>query len=602
MTMERWEPKNRAKVADIKNMLETSEELYPDKEAFQEKDASGIFQSVSFSQVKKDRYALGTGIFSGLNLKNKKIAIVGNYGYNWILSALTVMAGNGTFVPIDNALKEAELENTILATNAPDITDPHYSGNPGDYTIDAILFDPNKENMIRRIIERHQLNIQLIPMSPLEGYGISFDEVKHLGERLIQQGDTSYQDTKIDLDKVAILVATSGTVGKPKIVPLTNRNIVANLNNIDNALGLTPDDLNLNFLPLHHMYGNLMTQLLYMPGASTAFSTSLSYQRDIHVVRPTMLTLVPRALENDMTKIEKRLRFSGSWETFQKLIKAKDLSESELRVKQEILRDINTSLYGGKLKFILSTSAPLSAEIAQFFLDVGINILEAYGLTELITISISDSRLPIPGYAGSPFPGLGPDVKILNPDAEGYGELIASGAAAAGRYYADPERSSAIFKKITNDERTWLHTGDWARIVELDTQYGTLPFVEPPSGRIDDMIVTPGGKKIFPAEIESVLNRHDLIAESLVAYVDRTLVALVVLSQEMMESLEISREEAEAIVHEVIKSINEEILPEYKAIKRISFRNEPFPRAPKGTLEKYKVDVKGYEYKLIYAR
>jgi len=76
----------------------------------------------------------------------------------------------------------------------------------------------------------------------------------------------------------------------------------------------------------------------------------------------------------------------------------------------------------------------------------------------------------------------------------------------------------------------------------------------------------------------------------------------VVLSQEMMESLEISREEAEAIVHEVIKSINEEILPEYKAIKRISFRNEPFPRAPKGTLEKYKVDVKGYEYKLIYAR
>jgi long-chain acyl-CoA synthetase len=379
---------------------------------------------------------------------------------------------------------------------------------------------------------------------------------------------------------VATIIYTSGTTGHPKGVVLTHRNLLSNLMAVNAVVGIRGDDAPLSFLPLSHVFERVSLYLFLLLGCHVSFAESLqTVSRDLVRVRPTVMTGVPRVFEKfhhavldalaNAPAARKALfhwamRVASAVSGARLAGKRPPLSAVLQRPLADalVLRKIRARV-GGRLRLMVSGSAPLAHTTGEFLFAVGLPITEAYGLTESSPgITANPPGKVRLGTVGIPIPGV--EVRIADD-----GEVLARGPNIMQGYFNRPEETSAALRD------GWLHTGD---IGHLDAD-GYLTITD----RKKDLIVTSGGKNIAPAPIELRLKESPLVSEAVLVGDRRKFPAVliipdfVVLEEHLREagapsgSREqlVARADVQAIYQAILDEINVN-LAQFEKIKRFA--------------------------------
>jgi len=351
------------------------------------------------------------------------------------------------------------------------------------------------------------------------------------------------------LDETALLVYTSGTTGNPKGVMISFANIYSQVRDFEKIMKFDSDDTLISILPLNHLLElNVgFMGMLYM-GAKVCYVKSLSPKEISKVMKEkeaTNMIVVPlfvKMLKNSIEKeIHKQPKMAQSIFNFMyKLAKYMPLS-----IKRRMFKSIIDG-FGGKMECFVCGGAPLENDVAEFFDRIGIPAYQGYGLTETSpVVSFNCPSKNKNGSVGQALPSV--DVKIAD-----NGEVLVSGPNVMQGYYGKPDMTKEVI-----DENGWFHTGDIGEIDKDGYIYIT--------GRIKNMIVLGGGKKIFPEEVEAVLEQSDLIKE------------LCVLSLKIKSGNKSGTEEVGAIIvpsDDLAKKTDKEIQEELeREVKELSSKN-----------------------------
>ena len=432
-----------------------------------------------------------------------RVAILANSRPEWTITDLATLTAGAVTVPVYATLPAGQV-GYILADAGARV---------------VVVEDAEQAAKVRE--ERHRLPAveTVIVMAP--GPGARSDELtlREVGERghhRLMEEDALGRRYKercqaIEPDALATIIYTSGTTGHPKGVMLSHHNFVSNIIDCDQMIPLTDDDTALSFLPLSHAFERMVVYLYLYKGATIAFAEAIdTLGRDMQQVRPTIMTGVPRVYEKLRARIigamaaaprvrqglfawalgvghaaaSARLagRAPGLWTRAQEGL-ADRLVLSKIRART-----------GGRLRFVVSGSAPLGREVAEFLFALGLPVVEGYGLTEtapgLTLTPLGAGRL---GTVGQALPQV--ELKIAAD-----GEILARGPNVMMGYYHNPEATAAVIRD------GWFYTGDIGRI-DAD---GYLSITD----RKKELIVTAGGKNVAPQPIEALLKRDPLVAEA----------------------------------------------------------------------------------------
>ena len=218
------------KITDIKDMLKKTGELYGDRPAYRLRtETPGVFKEYTHKQVREMVDCLGTALISLLNLKGKRIAIIGENRYEWEVAYLSVVTGTGVVVPLDKALPENELDSLIRRSE-----------------VEAVFYSEKYEPILKRLAQDGTTKLKhLISMDAKTHHdGIySFNELIQKGRKLIEDGDIVFLDAEIDPEEMTIMLFTSGTTSQSKAVALCQRNLCANLMDMAAVLYQIPGSL-----------------------------------------------------------------------------------------------------------------------------------------------------------------------------------------------------------------------------------------------------------------------------------------------------------------------------------------------------------------------
>ena len=508
------------------------------------------YENITYSKLLQDINNFGTKLFN-MGLKNKRIAIVGRNRYEWVVTHFANLLGGIVSIPLDKELQVDELESCLGRSKA-----------------DVVVFDEKYTENIEKIKQNRKTNLQeFICMTEKEGYK-NFWTLKDEGADILKSGNTEYVDCEIDNDKMAILLFTSGTTSKSKAVMLSNRNIASNVYAMLLVEDMRPTDNNLAFLPFHHIFGSTCMIVMIAIGAKTAFPDGLRYvAQNLREYQISLFVGVPLLVEAIYKNIEKEIEKKGKT----KLVNnAKKLSNCLLKlhidVRRKLFKDVIDAL-GGRMRFIISGGAPLDKKVAQGFNELGIEVVQGYGLTETSpVISAENAKKKRYGSIGLPMENV--EVEIVNKDENGIGEIRIKGPNIMLGYYENEEATKNVIKD------GWFYTGDLA----YRDKDGFI-FL---TGRQKDMIVLKNGKKVFPEELEILINRIDLVKECIVYGMpdekdknDLKLSVKIVYDKKVADEKYAgkSEEELHQILWEQIKEINKSF-PPYKYIKNMILTDE----------------------------
>lgn len=508
------------------------------------------YENITYSKLLQDINNFGTKLFN-MGLKNKRIAIVGRNRYEWVVTHFANLLGGIVSIPLDKELQVDELESCLERSKA-----------------DVVVFDEKYTENIEKIKQNRKTNLQeFICMTEKEGYK-NFWTLKDEGADILKSGNTEYVDCEIDNDKMAILLFTSGTTSKSKAVMLSNRNIASNVYAMLLVEDMRSTDNNLAFLPFHHIFGSTCMIVMIAIGAKTAFPDGLRYvAQNLREYQISLFVGVPLLVEAIYKNIEKEIEKKGKT----KLINnAKKLSNCLLKlhidVRRKLFKDVIDAL-GGRMRFIISGGAPLDKKVAQGFNELGIEVVQGYGLTETSpVISAENAKKKRYGSIGLPMENV--EVEIVNKDENGIGEIRIKGPNIMLGYYENEEATKNVIKD------GWFYTGDLA----YRDKDGFI-FL---TGRQKDMIVLKNGKKVFPEELEILINRIDLVKECIVYGMpdekdknDLKLSVKIVYDKKVADEKYAgkSEEELHQILWEQIKEINKSF-PPYKYIKNMILTDE----------------------------
>lgn len=538
---------------DLKDMLKKSGEKFGDRPAYVFKtEQEGVFKEILHREFREDINNLGTALID-LGLKNKKIAVISDNRYEWGVSYLSVVTGTGIVVPLDKMLPNNEIESLIIRSEA-----------------EAIFYSDKYNEIMNELKEKNNTNLKCFISMDLEENEkdtYSFKKLVETGKRLIEEGDRSFLDAKINPNEMSIMLFTSGTTAKSKAVALSHKNIVSNLMDITATITLHEKDRMLSFLPMHHTF-ECTVGFLYpiSVGSSIAFCEGLRHFADnIKEYNITALIAVPILFEGIYKKVMQTIEKKGKLQTVKKGMKISNfLLKFGIDIRQKLFKEIHESL-GPNLRLLVAGGAALDPETEKGFNSLGFTMYQGYGLTETSpVIAAEDDKYQRLGSIGKAFPSL--DVKILNPNEDGIGELLVKGPTVM-LGYCDNEEAT---KETMVGE--WLNTGDLARIDKDGFIFIT--------GRKKYVIVLKNGKNIYPEELEILLNKIEGVKESFVygkpeADGDYKICSKIVYDKEIMKEI-YNLEDEEQIKDKIwqeVKLINK-TMPTYKYIREITVTEE----------------------------
>ena len=393
-------------------------------------------------------------------------------------------------------------------------------------------------------------------------------ELMKKGKELLESGNREFVDCKIDNEAMGIMLFTSGTTAMSKAVALSHKNICSNLMDIASVIELTKKDRMLSFLPLHHTF-ECTVGFLYpiSKGCSIAFCEGIRHiSENAKQYQITAMISVPILYEAMYKRIMKEIEKKGKLEKVQKGIKISNfLLKFGIDIRRKLFKEVLDNL-GGKARLFVAGGAALAPEAEKGFNELGITMLQGYGLTESSpVIAAEDDKYQRLGSIGKAFPSL--DVKIHEQNEEGIGELLVKGPSIMIGYYNNDEAT-----KETLDEEGWLHTGDLAKI----DKDGYI-FI---SGRKKYVIVLKNGKNIYPEELEILVNDIKGIKESFVYGKpendgDYKICAKMVYDKELVGKIygTTDEEKLKDILWQEVKKVNK-TMPAYKYIKEITITSK----------------------------
>lgn len=476
-------------VTDLKDMVIKSTELYKDRTAYLQKDKpGGTFQPITYGRFRDEMDALGTRLLD-LGLGGKKIAVIGESCYQWILSYFAVVSGVGVIVPLDKNLPPEEIKNLIRRSGAS-----------------ALIYTKRSEKSIKGLFEE-RFNLEYfisIGKEDHDGDVLSLQKLIKEGDHLLKEGVRDFVDAEVDPDAMATLMYTSGTTGMSKGVMLSHKNIVFNVYAMSKLVNVPEGTITLSILPIHHAYEftcDICT--VFYQGGTVAICEGIKYiQKNMIEVKANIMLGVPLVFEKMYKGMWKQAESRGEAE---KLRTAIDLSKklklyNNPKLMKKLFKAIHQN-FGNNITLFIAGGAAIDPKVIEDFEAMGLPMIQGYGMSENAPIiAVNQDRYSKAASVGKPMPGI--QVKIENPDEDGVGEVVTKSDSVMLGYYDNQEATEEVLRD------GWLYTGDLGYLDEEGFLYLT--------GRKKTVIVTKGGKNIFPEEVEAVLMENELIAEVLV--------------------------------------------------------------------------------------
>ena len=538
---------------NIKEIIYNSVEQYSKNIAFVIKHTENKkieYENITYKQLLEDINKLGTAVYS-LGFKGKRIAVIGRNSYEWAIAHLSNLLGGNVSVPLDKDLQYDELESSLIRSKA-----------------DMIFFDKKYEEKISQIKEKNNTNLkEYVCFEEAEGFK-NISKLLKTGNEEINSGKTDFINAKIDENEMAILLFTSGTTSKSKAVMLSQKNIASNVYAMQCVEAIYSTDTNIAFLPSHHIFGSTCMVVMLAYGVRTVFPDGLRYiKKNLNEYGVSVFVGVPVLVEAIYKTIMKEVQKQGKTKLVNIATKISNfLLKLHIDLRRILFKSIINEL-GGKLRFVISGGAPADSKIAKGFNDLGIEVVQGYGLTETSPVIAAENKKCMKaGTVGIPM--LNVKLEIENPDENGIGEIRVKGPNVMLGYYENEEATKEVLKD------GWFYTGD---LGYLDKN-GCLAI----TGRSKNLIVLKNGKKVFPEELETLVNRLELVEECMVYGMpdekdknDVKLSIKVVYNKEIVKEKysDKTEEELYKIIWNEIKEINK-TLPRYKYIKGMILTDE----------------------------
>ncbi|MBR6650387.1 MAG: AMP-binding protein [Clostridia bacterium] len=550
-------------VENLRQLAQSNADVYGDKDFYVYKQ-NGENVTVSYNDFNKTVRAFGTGLYK-MGLAGKTIAISGDTHPNWTAAFIAIISAGGVAVPLDRDLDAKEAAGFLKIADCS-----------------AVIYTASLNKKFKGIAEELPLEYY-IPISPEEDDTISFDKIAEIGQNALDEGEDFFDTIEPDMEKMSILLFTSGTTGTSKGVMLSHGNIICCINASCNATQYCKDDRFVSVLPIHHTYELAAGQLaLSNQGASMFICEGLRYAtRNFKEYKPTALVLVPLFLETVHKRIWDEIKRKG----IEKKVRAgMAFSDSMLRMgvdlRPKLFSEV-TAAFGGELRSIVCGGAPVDPQILRDFYSFGITVHQGYGITECSPL-VAVNR---PGNikfdsVGQPVDNC--EVKIVPlEDGEGKGnegEILVRGGNVMLGYYKNEEATRAAF---TSDG--WYRTGDVGKM----NKQGHITI----TGRLKNIIIASNGKNVFPEELEEHLMKIDAVKECVV--VGREESGNVTITAVIVPNLDVLGESSSDtaisfVLKEAIAQINR-TLPPYKHINKFEIRHEDFERTLSKKIKRFLV-------------
>ena len=440
-----------------------------------------------------------------------RVAIVSDSRPEWVIADLAALTAGAVTAPIYPTLPAAQVRYILADSGARAV----------------VVADEMQAAKVRAVWDDLEHLSAMVIMDPAAGAAaggenasgheeLSLAEAVERGHRRLMTEDglgREYKEraTAITPDQLATIIYTSGTTGEPKGVMLTHGNVASNVMAGRSVVRVDDEDAALSFLPLSHAFERAVLCLYLYQGVTVTFAESLdTIARDLGAVKPTVMTGVPRVYEKFHARVHEAVAGAPAirqrlfhWAVGVGLRRARTAlagRSASLATRLQhgladrlVLSKVRGRL-GGRLRFVVSGSAPLSTPIAEFFFAIGIPVVEGYGLTETSpTLTVNPLERPRLGTVGPALPGV--ELRIADD-----GEVLARGPNVMQGYYGKPGATAEVMRD------GWFCTGD---IGSLDDD-GYLTILD----RKKELIVTAGGKNVAPNPIEAELKRSPLVGEA----------------------------------------------------------------------------------------
>ncbi len=536
-------------------------ERFPERRCFSIYDPDNLFLSYgeALAMIKRvSNHLVNSGVKKG-----DRVVVTGKNSPEWAVAYLAVLFAGGVVVPIDYQLHGKDIAGLIQFSDAKIafIDDEKYDEIEGEGKIklkEKIALSPKKENYI--------LNIKEQDAPPREMPG--------------------------ENDLAAILY-TSGTTGNQKGVMLTHKNFVSDCFLAQGNMPIFHTDVFYALLPIHHSYTMLAVFIEAISvGAEIVFAKKLVVKqilKDLHEGQVTMFLGIPMLFNKLLKGLLRGIREKGIvvYGIIRGMMFISGFIKKSFGVNpgKKMFHGILEKISLDTNRICICGGGPLPSSTFSMFNQLGIDFVQGYGLTETSPILTLN---PVEHYKEASVGKVIPqaEMKVLDPDEEGNGELIARGPMIMQGYYNNDSATKEVFT-----EDGWFKTGDVGYLDSENYLYLT--------GRKKNLIVTEGGKNVFPEEIEDYFQLYDEIEQIMVkGYVldekmkTEGIEAFVYPNYEAFDVGEETTEnktKIESRIDEIIKEVNQGLMP-YKRIERFKLLNEPMEMTTTKKIKRFKVD------------
>ena len=480
------------------------------------------WQDVTWQDYYDTSSKIASGLIAlGMN-SNDVVNIFSNSRVEWAFADMAIMLAGGVDV-------------AIYQSNTPDEAEYIISNSEGKF-----LFCED-ESILNKAMQVKDKLVNIKKIILMTGKKSVNDDSVITLEELMKLGKENFDEKKLEerwkgktRDDVLTLIYTSGTTGVPKGAVLTHGNVIAEIDGIDGLVNVEEGDVSVMFLPLAHVFARAVYWYGIYVGYINAFAESIDkLLENIQEMRPHFMGSVPRIYEKVYAKITgeveqagglKKVIFNWAISVGKEVSKRKEYKQPitgflnfKYKIAQKLVFSKLNQAFGGRLKFFLSSGAPLAKQIAQFFHSADIFIMEVWGMTELSGGGTSNT------FDDFRFGSIGKELSNTKVKIAEDGELLIKGPIVMKEYYKMPDETAE-----TIDKDGWLHTGDIGKIDEE----GFIYIVD----RKKDLIITSGGKNIAPQMIENMIKTDRFINQIIVVGDARKyLAALVTLSYDDVE-------------------------------------------------------------------
>ena len=542
---------NTARFNNYREIINSSYEKFPQRTAFQIKAPGGKYVYITYKELWERYYKL-CNVFIEMGLRGKRIAVIGKNSFEWSLSYLCASTV-GCVVPLDKEIHTDDIKNFVEAADCQAIC-------YGDYFARTLLAE--------------------LPSNVRQ---LSFTDVFNASTPDSQTFTETVDSIEFPKDQTQVLIFTSGTTGSAKGVCLSQYNICSNIYSTVQVVKIHPTDVTLSILPLHHTYEctlNLLlllsrgTKITYCGGLTKIQKNLEEYHPSILVVVPALLSVLDKRIRKAVTKsVPSRYK-----EDFETLSLAQALNKLPFFLRTIVKNRVRATL-GGKMRLFIVGAAELDTTLVEDFEALGIETLQGYGLTECAPLVAGNSDFNQKmDSTGKVMPGN--EMKLINVNDEGVGEIITRGDNIMLGYFNDPDATA----KVLVDG--WFHTGDLGYIDDQGWLYI--------KGRIKNVIVTNNGKNIYPEELEHRLMDYPEVKECIVTGArdkdGKQVVKVKILPDKdvVAEALghQPDKDELEKAVKDIVGAVNDE-MPGYKAMKVIQVLDKELEKTTTAKIMRY---------------